>query len=91
MATPKPIAGYLATQDIKKYANMIPVTDQAGDMQSMAAELLELYAERDRLLSAIRWALGIDGDFPERQEGQGLFWWRRELLERAGLLYGSNR
>lgn len=38
-----------------------------------------------QLENAIRWALGENGDFPPREEGQGAYWWRTELRRRAGL------
>lgn len=44
-------------------------------------------AERDarvrELEAAISWALGEIDDFPERQPGQGAYWWRSELRRRA--------
>lgn len=39
----------------------------------------------EKLESVIRWALGEEGDFPNRPEGAGLYWWRDELRKRAGL------
>lgn len=39
---------------------------------------------RKQLLKAIRWALGEDDEFRMREEGEGLFWWRKELRRRAG-------
>lgn len=38
-----------------------------------------------RLLDALRWALGSGGEFPARGAGQGAYWWRTELMRRAGL------
>lgn len=40
-----------------------------------------------RYEKAIVWALGAGEDFPVRREGQGAYWWRMELAERAGLLW----
>lgn len=39
---------------------------------------------RDKLREAVEWALGEKGDFPPRGEGQGKYWWRKELRRRAG-------
>lgn len=36
----------------------------------------------ERAEAAIRWALGYE-DFPERKPGQGAYWWRTELRDRA--------
>lgn len=38
-----------------------------------------------RLRRAVKWALGENGDFPIRQDGQGAYWWRTELRRRAGM------
>lgn len=51
----------------------------------IATRLDNLEAENKRLREAIRWALGENGDFRYREEGEGQFWWRKELRERAGL------
>lgn len=41
-------------------------------------------AENRKLRAAIAWALGYS-DFRMREEGEGAFWWRKELQQRAGL------
>lgn len=35
------------------------------------------------LESTIRWALGENGEFRQREEGEGAYWWRKELRRRA--------
>lgn len=45
----------------------------------------ELEATIALLTEAIRWALGEVDEFPERQDGQGPYWWRAELRRRAAL------
>jgi hypothetical protein len=37
------------------------------------------------LEAAVRWALGEGDDFPTREAGQGMYWWRTELRRRAAL------
>lgn len=45
--------------------------------------------EQNRVLrEAVIWALGYH-DFRERQEGEGPYWWRRELMHRSGLTQGD--
>ena len=44
-----------------------------------------LAAELNRLHDVIRWALGENGDFAQRPEGKGAYWWRTELRRRANL------
>lgn len=39
----------------------------------------------ERLMDAITWALGANGDFAERGPNDAAFWWRSELRRRAGL------
>jgi hypothetical protein len=38
-----------------------------------------------RLRRAVKWALGENGDFEQRPEGAGAYWWRTELRRRAGM------
>ena len=45
----------------------------------------EMEAENARLASAIRWALGEGDDFRPREPGEGGYWWRHELRDRAVL------
>ena len=40
--------------------------------------------EIERLRAGITWALGYT-DFRPRKPGEGAYWWRKELRERAGL------
>lgn len=42
-------------------------------------------ARAARLEEAIRWALGEGEDFPQRESGQGAYWWRTELRLLAAL------
>lgn len=43
-------------------------------------------SEQIRVLrEAIAWALGENDDFRAREPGEGAYWWRKELRERAAL------
>ena len=46
--------------------------------------LREMDKENTRFRSAIEWALGMNGEFPEREDGDPPYWWRHELRKRAG-------
>lgn len=56
-------------------------------LNEAAAALTSLIAERDGLEAALNWALGCKKDFRQRAEGEGAYWWRKELAERAGMTY----
>lgn len=72
----------------------IPTIMDAYADHCTAQKDAELTAERTRreaaerelkeLREAIGWALGEIDDFPERQPGQGAYWWRSELRKRCG-------
>ena len=60
--------------------------DPQGDWVRYAdhqAALATARAEAVALREAIEWALGCSGDFVVRKRGEGPFWWRKELRERA--------
>jgi hypothetical protein len=48
-------------------------------------ELAEANRRTEELEAAIFWACGVNGTFPPRQDGEGAYWWRTELRERAGI------
>ena len=47
--------------------------------------LMAMETENMKFRSAIEWALGKNGEFPARDEGDPPYWWRKELGNRAGL------
>ena len=49
---------------------------------TLEAELAEARNLVERYKSAVSWALGSNGDFAARKEGEGAYWWRRELMRR---------
>lgn len=72
-----------------------PSNLHAGDLYCCAYEIaLALLQRIDELEGVIRWALGEEGDFPDRPEKvegktQPLYWWRTELRSRAALAASS--
>ena len=46
-------------------------------------QLAEREQEVERLREAVYWALGMRGAFRLRADGEGAFWWRKELRRRA--------
>lgn len=54
-------------------------------LDALTAEHEASARDTERYRAAIYWALGYE-DFAERRPGQGAYWWRKELAERAGQL-----
>lgn len=51
---------------------------------------LEVALNRIRELEdAINWAAGCNGSFRMRGKGDGSYWWRQELTNRAGMIYNG--
>ena len=50
-----------------------------------------LRKSRDELLEALNWALGAAGNFKQKPDGAGNYWWRTELRERANLTWDSEK
>jgi hypothetical protein len=50
-----------------------------------SCEICERDAEIERLREAIFWACGVGGEFRLREDNEGAFWWRKELMERSGI------
>jgi hypothetical protein len=62
-----------------------PVWIDSRTITSLIDALHKYEARVAELEAAILWADGQGDDFPERQPGQGAYWWRRELMQRAGM------
>lgn len=61
-------------------------TEMIGATQrNRTDEIDRLRAENERLREAIFWACGVNGTFRLREDGEGQFWWRKELRELAGI------
>ena len=66
-------------------AARIERSDHKDDAPCYAAHHLEEAADEiERLRKAIAWALGYT-DFRTRGDGEGPYWWRKELRERSKL------
>ena len=61
------------------------------DRESAAYRENELQLRVFELGRAINWALGCEGDFAARKDGQGAYYWRKELADRAGLRYDKDK
>lgn len=97
MTTPAPLAPVVETPYLEEcIGREMPLRDRLEARRELASLKAALRAGRDRearMLSAINWALGItaDGEMPPRAEGQGAYYWRPELMRRAGLEYDGAR
>ena len=52
--------------------------DDNADAELIAAAP-DLLAERDRLQEAVRWFLGMSGDFPAKKPGDPPYWFREKF------------
>lgn len=82
--TQKLIAELRARAELFARATAIKAEDTC---EWRAAAMLEAQeGENERLIAAIRWALGEEGEFEPRGENDPPYWWRTELRKRAGLI-----
>ena len=56
-------------------------------LESLLDEVRDLKTERERYEGAINWAMGCYGNFRERRDPEGPYYWRTELAKRAKLKY----
>jgi len=80
----------------KEYAELVYDSEKGervARLESYDTIRAELSAAREtiaRLESAIEWALGYT-DFAPRAEGQGAYWWRKELRDRSGFTFQQDK
>lgn len=58
---------------------------RSRNIETVYQENRALEEEIERLREAIFWACGVNGTFRLREDGEGQFWWRKELRELAGI------
>jgi hypothetical protein len=78
----KHILTHFTAEDKRIRERLASVSSERDYLQARAEQA---EAENKRLRKAILWADGQVDDFRARREGEGAYWWRRELMERAGL------
>jgi hypothetical protein len=62
------------------------LTAAAQEIERLEQRAAELEQDAARYRAAILWALGGEGsDFRPRMEGEGAYWWRKELRKRAAI------
>lgn len=75
-------------EDAPGYAASVPLDDLIlsfeQDRRAQSAYSEQLFAENERLIAAIHWALGYT-NFRERGEREGAYWWRKEIRQRANI------
>ena len=79
----KPLTTIDLAQIRQRYADTEDCADAGFHAQYDVPILLEVI---ERQQAALRWALGENGDFRERLQGEGRYWWRTELRARAALI-----
>ena len=65
--------------------NIMAIKALERELAEKDKRIEELERECERLRETIFWACGVNGTFRLRADGEGLYWWRRELRERAGI------
>ncbi len=66
----------------------VSLKGQVGALQSDLDGLSDGLNECAQLFA---WLLGKSEEFPERQDGQGLYWWRTELRKRIAVIDDKQR
>jgi hypothetical protein len=79
--------------DIKNGSDFfrLKLNEKTSKLSNAEMELARLQALLDEYMDAITWALGANGDFRSRNDGEGSYWWRKELQERAGLVWNGEK
>ncbi|MEI6165903.1 MAG: hypothetical protein WCS52_01795 [bacterium] len=60
-------------------------TDKRERLGTIIDALHKSQKREKEFRKAIMWALGVNGEFPVRTDGAGPYWWRMELMRRAGV------
>ena len=85
--------------NIIDHADSVYILKQAAHLAREGMEDDGFSDREKRLIAAIEWACGIRGDFspsppPDLKSfvshRNGPYWWRKELRERAGLVYSED-
>lgn len=58
----------------------------ADDIAAKVEPVITALRQAGKMREALLWAYGMGDDFPDRQPGEGAFWWRSELADRAPFL-----
>jgi hypothetical protein len=95
VAAPTPGSALASKAPIKKRGVLIPADNSfeainrfvncfpSPQYEELQWALLGIADKIERLDEAVKWALGENGDFAQRPEGAGAYWWRTELRKRA--------
>ena len=59
--------------------------DMLSERTKLDGELRASKRRERTAMNAIYWALGVIGDYAPRPDGAGPYWWRMELMRRAGI------
>lgn len=78
---------YAATEEAKHKVNEVERDYEAANyLADSTSKAWKAAQERiSRLEEAVKWALGEGEHFPARSPGEGAYWWRTELRNRAAL------
>lgn len=80
-----PLRAEIERLKLEEITNSTDLQTQYDRIKYLHSELTAANQRVKDLEDTILWALGYIGSFPERKEGQGLYWWRTELDRRSNI------
>ena len=80
----------LVSEVLKEHRHDDPreLNPTCGSCESKVATAITaaVEAQREKWWEFVLWLNGERGDFPERQDGEGAYYWRREMMKRAAAI-----
>lgn len=74
-------------EEVERLKTLISIEEigESGLVVKLQSELAAISDQNGRMREIFAWLQGYS-DFPERKEGEGAYWWRRELNRRLEAL-----
>ena len=82
----QPLVGHRARSLTPRTDELLALLRTQGSDEWNAEDVMAFLKHARKLERAIMWALGENGGFDQRKEGQGAYWWRTELRKRAAAM-----
>jgi hypothetical protein len=82
----QPLVGHRARSLTPRTDALLALLRAQGSDEWNAEDVMAFLRHSRKIERAIMWALGENGDFAQRKEGQGAYWWRAELRKRSAAM-----